>query len=164
MNILNIALSPFMLIKNIVNVRVIDKHIKTTTINQIDALNGYEFETYLEKLLKTMGYNSITTKKSGDYGADIVAKNRKEVLVVQAKLYFNHSVGLKSVQEVKSAKDYYKADKAIVITNSHFTSSSKNLAKSTLVSLIDREKLIALISTDKKTRKSLFFNYINTIE
>ena len=164
MNVIaNILLSPIKLIKNAINIRIVDKNIRATSINKIDAIDGYEFEVFIENLLKTIGYKSITTKKSRDYGADIVAKNRKETIVIQTKLYYNHNVGLGSVQEAKSALNYYMADKAMVITNSHFTKSTKTLAKSTNVALIDREQLIALMQANRKERKALFFNYVNTI-
>jgi HJR/Mrr/RecB family endonuclease len=51
---------------------------------EIDQMNGYEFEEYIAKLLIKLGYKSATvTKKSGDFGADIIAvdKNNKRVAV-----------------------------------------------------------------------------------
>ena len=79
--------------------------------------------------------------------------------LLQAKLYYNKNVSLSAVQEAKASLDYYVADKAVVITNSHFTKSAYELALSTGVALIDREKLITLIQADKKQKRILFERY-----
>ena len=41
-------------------------------------------------------------------------------IVVQAKRY-NSKVGMSAIQEVYTAKKYYKADEAWVITNNYYT-------------------------------------------
>ncbi len=67
--------------------------------------------------------------------------NNEKKIVVQAKRY-KKKVGLKAVQEVVSAKNYYKADECWVITNNYFTAPAVKLAQSNNVSLIDRDLLI----------------------
>ncbi|MBQ9791773.1 MAG: restriction endonuclease [Clostridia bacterium] len=159
----NILLLPITLIKTIKNGienLFLSKYLKQFSINKIDAISGYEFEKYLECLFKSMGLKTTTTKKAHDYGADLITTYKKEVMVVQAKLYYCKHVGLSAIQEAKTSLDYYKADKAIVITNSYFTKSAINLAKSTGVALIDREKLNTLINANKTEKKALFRKYI----
>jgi restriction system protein len=107
-------------------------------------MNGIEFEKYLENLFKKLGYKVKRTQASGDYGADLIISNHDYKAAVQAKRYKNR-VGLKAVQEIVSAKAFYRCSDAWVVTNSHFTNQARNLAKMNNVSLVDREELIKMI-------------------
>lgn len=60
---------------------------------------------------------------------------------MQCKRY-KGKVGISAVQEVLGAKGYYKADKAMVITNSYFTPNAIKLANANDVELWDRNDLI----------------------
>lgn len=53
-------------------------------IKDIDKMNGYEFEEYLKALFKKLGYRPRVTKKSGDFGADLILVGKNKI-VVQAK-------------------------------------------------------------------------------
>ncbi len=75
-------------------------------------------------------------------------------IIVQAKRYKNN-VGIKSVQEIVSAKEFYKADETWVVTNSEFIVAAYKLAKVNRVVLINREKLIKLISQGKREKEKL---------
>jgi restriction system protein len=70
-------------------------------------------------------------------------------IVVQAKRY-SKKVGLKAVQEIVSAKSYYKADECWVITNNYFTAPAMKLGNSNEVLLIDRDELIEWMLEDKE--------------
>lgn len=111
----------------------------------IDKLSGEEFEQYLANLFQTLGYNVEFTKTSGDYGADLIISNSYEKKAVQAKRY-NGSVGVSAIQEVASAKNYYNANKCMVVTNSYFTKNAIELADVNNVELIDRNSLLKLIN------------------
>lgn len=110
------------------------------TLDDIDALNGYEFEKFLEQLFIKMGYQVKQTKLSGDQGADLVVVKLGEKTVVQAKCY-SGSVGNKAVQEIVSAINLYKAQKGMVVTNNYFTPAAIELATANNISLIDRDGL-----------------------
>lgn len=76
--------------------------------------------------------------KSGDYGADIMARDfLLRRVVVQCKNYDN-PVGVKAVQEVIAAKAYYNAKRAIVATNSTFTKQAKTMASKCKVELWEK--------------------------
>lgn len=64
-------------------------------------------------------------------------------------------VGLKAVQEVQTAIAHYRAQDAIVGTNSDFTEQAYNLAKSNRVRLINREELIEMVLAMKNKQQSL---------
>ncbi len=118
------------------------------TQKQIDNMTGEEFEDYLSLLYKNhkadgkpMFLDVKTTPKTCDYGADLLFRTldgRK--VVVQAKRYRNN-VPEAAVQQLIAAREFYKCDVGMVITNSTFTDAAKTLAKRCDVILIDRFKL-----------------------
>src|SRR3990167_8517131 len=101
-----------------------------------NKLSGIEFETYISKLLKNKGYDVIGTKKTGDQGADLIAKKNGKKIIIQVKRH-NGNVGNKAVQEVASAIKYYAGDEGWVITNSEFTKSAKELAQKNKIILMN---------------------------
>lgn len=117
----------------------------SSSITDIDLMEGYMFEDYLRILFFYMGYKVEQTQKSRDYGADLILYelNTKSKIIVQAKRY-NKPVGSKSVQEILGAIIHYKADEAWVVTNNHFTPQAETLAKENQIRLIDREELIEI--------------------
>lgn len=113
---------------------------KFITIYSVDAMDGYEFEDFLALLFTTLGYDVKTTKRSNDQGADLFAEKFGKKIVIQAKNY-SDNVGNAAVQQVLAAKTFYSCDDAMVVTNSYFTASAKELAESGGVALVDRKGL-----------------------
>lgn len=103
---------------------------------ELANMSGSDFESYVGRRLKGMGYSNVrVTKTSGDFGADVVAVNSKgETVCIQCK-HYSKPVGIKAVQEIYSAKQYYKCQKAMVITNSTYTQAAIDLANKTGVDL-----------------------------
>lgn len=118
--------------------------LRRAGIREVDQMTGEQFERFLGELFKRRGYKVSYTATTGDYGADLILKNRKEIIAVQAKRY-SSSVGVKAVQEIIGAVKMYNATEAWVVTNSHFTKQAIKLANINDVYLIDREELIDLI-------------------
>lgn len=110
------------------------------SFRRIDKLSGAAFENYLCQQFRNMGYRVSFTEPSHDYGADLVLKKRRETVVVQAKRY-EKNVGIAAVQEVVGSIAYYEADRAMVVTNSGFTKSARDLARQNEVELWDREEM-----------------------
>ena len=113
---------------------------ETTEWDKINSMTGREFEKFITDLFQAKGYNTKNTNHSGDQGADIIAEKGLETTVIQAKRY-NDKVSNSAVQEVVAAMKHYEADRGIVITNSKFTSSAKELAKSNDIELWPGNKL-----------------------
>lgn len=111
--------------------------------------DGFEFEDYVGRLFKKLGYNVEQTKLSGDQGADLIIEKDGIKTVIQTKLY-SQPVGNKAVQEVVGAIAYYEADAGAVVTNSTFTSSAIELANKNNVELIDKDVLASFIDTASK--------------
>lgn len=110
-------------------------------------MSGLEFEHYLVALFRKNGYRVKLTPASNDFGADVILEG-KERIVIQAKRY-SSKVGIKAVQEISSAKGYYNAQEAWVITNNYFTSQAIRLAHATNVKLVDRSMLVDMILQSK---------------
>ena len=111
-------------------------------------MSGKTFEYYICDLLIKMGFGAEVTKLSGDQGADIIAEKDGFKYVIQVKCYKN-MVSNKAIQEVVASKKIYNAQKALVVTNSHFTKSAKELAEANNVLLWDREILKEKINQNK---------------
>ena len=101
-------------------------------------MKGLDFEGYCAKYLLGHGFHDVhTTPPSGDYGADIVAKDRYgNTWVFQCK-YYSSKLGNSCVQEVVAAKKHYKAEKAGVMTNSQLTENARRLAFENAVILFE---------------------------
>lgn len=105
----------------------------------VPKMDGTVYEHYVGNLLLIEGYTEVDyTPVTGDFGADILARNpHGEKVCIQCKRYAE-TVGIDAVQEVAAARQYYDCDKALVITNSTFTSAAKELAYKAGVELKER--------------------------
>jgi len=142
--IIIVTVSTFFFIKKSIQMykRLTNKRLLIHSgIRDIDRMDGFLFEEYLKYLFKALGYRPQVTKKSGDFGADLVLKGKSKI-VVQAKRYgYKNNVSLDAVREVYASQAYYKADEAWVITNSFFTKQAKELAQACNVKLLGRKEL-----------------------
>lgn len=112
--------------------------------NRIDYMSGKEFEQWCAWLLEQNGFHDIRlTKASGDQGADVLAMYNGIPYAVQCKCY-SKTVGNKAVQEVASARAFYRCGKAAVMTNSTFTNAAIDAAIANRVELWDRGTLFAM--------------------
>lgn len=75
--------------------------------------------------------------RAPDFGADIVARRLFWKIVVQCK-HYSKPVGVRAVQEVIAARQYYGASIAAVATNRTFTRAAKQLAQRCGVELWER--------------------------
>jgi restriction system protein len=117
-----------------------------STLAEIDEMDGYKFEEFMKYVYEQLGYSVYHTPFSGDQGADLIltSKKRKRI-AVQVKRY-SGKVSNSAVQEVVAAKGFYKCAEGIVVTNSYFTDSAKQLAKANFIDLVDRSELEKLIN------------------
>lgn len=118
---------------------------KEADINQINQMEGHQFEHYIAYLYTNLGYDTYVTQASGDYGADVIAEKNGKRYAIQCKRYKN-PVGIKAVQEIIGSLKMYQAQHGIVVTNSSYTNAAVELAKANNIELIDKQKLITLIS------------------
>ena len=115
------------------------KEITKIDLKKIDNMNGLEFEHYFGKILKERNFFKVeVTKGSVDFGVDIICFNKNKKYVFQLKRY-SKKVGVAAIQEIIAGKEYYKANKAIVVTNNYYTAQAIEMARKCNVLLIDRD-------------------------
>lgn len=131
-------------INEMVQTRVSAKHVINHV--EVDLLNGLEFEKYCSSKLSQNGWKCRVTQGSGDQGVDIIASRDNITVVFQCKRY-EGNVGNSAVQEIISGKQFYNANYGVVVTNSTFTKSAKQLAASTQILLIHDSELITFYET-----------------
>lgn len=155
----------------------------------INSLSGIEFEKVCQKLVENMGFETETTKASGDGGIDLIAYNHQPLLsgkyIIQCKRYTG-SVGEPIIRDLYGVITSERANKGILMTTGTFTKSAIAFADGKPIELIDGEKLHGLLSSygiaefdsdieevDNRTAKDIFLNnvlldfqyerYVNTI-
>ncbi|HKU18121.1 MAG TPA: restriction endonuclease [Candidatus Saccharimonadales bacterium] len=114
-------------------------------LSNIDLMDGLEFERYIANLLKRHGFHGIKLTERYDMGVDIVAKKNGTCWGIQVK---RHSGLVKAgaVRQVVAALKVYGCDRAMVVTNSKYSSIAQRLANSNNCVLVDRDKLFNLMS------------------
>lgn len=126
---------------------IISQNFVKYKIDYIKGLTPFEFESWISALFNSCGYNSYTTKKSGDYGVDVIAENENKRIAIQCKLT-KSTLGIRCVQEVIAGAEYYRADEGWVIsTCPSFTYQAFELANSCNVKLFNIEELEMLLNS-----------------
>ena len=150
--LLLIILSPFVCIYVVKNklskqkqAKMNAEKIKIYSMSQINLLSGTEFENYLKILFEKMGYHVQTTKKSKDFGVDLILEKKGKKTIVQAKCY-SHTVGVSAVQEIISARAHYNIYSALVVSNQNFSKEAEILANENQVMFAGRAELESLVS------------------
>lgn len=145
--LLELELSNVNLSENVVQTTTEYSEFQKTSIFDVDKLDGFSFETFIAEILKSNGFTDVSvTRGSGDQGGDVLAKRYDEKLVIQAKRFsIDKKVTNSAVQEVLGAIAWYNVNKGVVVTNSIFTNSAKELAKRNNIELWDRKKVSEFI-------------------
>lgn len=113
--------------------------------DEVDSMNGHDFECFCADLLKKNGFsNVVVTQSSGDHGIDILAEKDDITYAIQCKCY-SSNIGNAAVQQALAGKKFYQKDIAVVLTNQYFTPQAKDEARIFGVKLWDRDKLHDLI-------------------
>ena len=122
--------------------------IKTLIDSDFSLITPFEFENFIGNLFKKMGYETEVTSKTGDYGVDVIAKDRNDVVAIQVKKYSRgNNVGNRDVQRLLGAMQLrsIKANKAILITTSDFTIQAKEQANEAPIELWNGDYLIEIV-------------------
>ena len=108
------------------------KEIEIGLNNNFANLTGYQFEELIAELFARMGYKTKVTPKSGDYGVDVIAMDKEDIIAIQCKkLKDGINVSNRDIQRARGSMDFYDANKCIIITNQDFTIQAKEQARRT---------------------------------
>ena len=115
----------------------------------INELDGHQFETLIETLVKKMGFTVEERKLTADGGVDILAHSHQPLFegkyVIQCKRY-NHKVPESPIRDLYGVVHSVNANKGILITNSTFTQAALDFARDKQLELIDGAKLVGFLS------------------
>lgn len=120
-------------------------YLNTPHTPSIDSMSGIEYEEHCENILILAGWKCKKTAITGDQGLDILATKPGCITAIQCKKSLG-SVGNSAVQEVYSARAFYDANYAVVISNGSFTRSAIELACKLNVFLISHSDINSLES------------------
>jgi restriction system protein len=110
-------------------VRMVRRFKLASSMTEIDAMSGHEFERYLVRLFKRLGYRARNVGASGaDFGADLVIEKGGVRTAVQAKNYCHGRVGNDAVQQAIAGATYYDCQRAMVVTNARYTKAAREQA------------------------------------
>src|SRR3989338_3053038 len=126
------------------------KEIELGLEDNFQSIHWSDFEKMMGTLLEKMGYRNVSvTRRTGDYGIDIVAKKRNSLVAVQCKKWKGGVVGNKDIRDAVAGAFSYNAKKLIFITSAKFTKEAieqTRMANSSLsIELWDKDKLKELI-------------------
>ena len=109
-------------------------------------VSGEDFEYHIKNMIEANipGVVVETTPRTGDNGADLLVFASDYTIAIQAK-YYSSPVGNSAVQEIFSAKSLYKADFAVVVTNSTYTKPAQEAAEALKVILASEDSIIEII-------------------
>jgi hypothetical protein len=122
----------------------------------LNAMQGkpFAFEEFIGDLFANKGYKTKVTKKTGDYGVDVIAEKGSERIAIQCKmLNKDNKISNTAIQKAKGSLDHYNANKLIFITTANeYTKQANAQANSSKIpiELWDRTRLIAEINANMK--------------
>jgi restriction system protein len=129
-------------------------YLARAQVEDLDAMTGWEFERWLQRLFERLGFDVKRTPYHGDFGADLVLTWNGVKIAVQAKRS-QRQVGVTAVQEVVAAKGYYGCECAMVVTNGYFTEQAVILARANGVWMRTRDDLAKALSSLGETSRTL---------
>jgi len=118
------------------------------TIEQIDRMHGLTFEAYVCRILETQGYIVENIRASNDYGVDAVVSRGKDSIAIQIKRS-KHPIDRRAISDASAGKDFYKCNRAMVVTNSTLTDSAKKFAQAIGCQIVERRELLVWIAEFK---------------
>ena len=126
-------------------------------LTHIDKMEGFEFEEYIARLFQEFDFSTTVTKKSGDFGCDVLLEKNGDRIAVQVKRSTD-KVTLRAVQEIVASLKKYDARIGVVIANAKFTKSARQLGKINGVVMINRNALLRLVDLSKMEKSRRMFS------
>ena len=119
------------------------RHRRSARHQDIDTMDGLDFEKYVAELLRANGYRNVSLTEQYDFGVDIVAEKGGIRWGIQTKRY-SGLVKASAVRQVVTGLKLYGCDQAMVVTNSTYSAVARQLADANGCVLVDRTGLLRL--------------------
>lgn len=124
-------------------------------LKDIKTMSGLDFEKYLERLFRNLGYQVERTPYQGDYGVDLILVHPSgKRTAVQAKRWKGKSVGVEALQQVIGGAAYHKCQETLVVTTSGYTDPAKRMAQETGTKLWGLNELVKAMEGQGKKQAS----------
>ena len=133
---------------------------KPMTIEDVDNLNDFLFEAYIGAMYEKQGYKVYITPRSGDKGIDVIAMKGSDNYAIQCK-HSKNNIGQECMSEVLSGAKYYetiygKSFIPLTWTNSHYSSSAIDFARTIDIKCCDRDDLMQWVEENFVTMKDVY--------
>jgi restriction system protein len=113
------------------------------------SLDPRQFECVVERLYRSMGYETELTSQQGDGGRDINAyrttTGQRERLLIECKLY-SRPVGVELTRRLYGSVHDARANRGVLASNNYFTRGAKTFAARNSLELIGGAELIPLLN------------------
>lgn len=99
-----------------------------------------EYEQSIAKHYRKLGYDVSLTKRSYDYGVDVIARKDSDAIAIQAKMYQEgaRQTSYKDIMYLFAGKYLYNCNAAILITSGTVKDEAKNTAEKLNVKIIEK--------------------------
>ena len=122
------------------------KKVRLGLEDNFGNMTPFDFEHFIAKLLTEMGYKTQVTKKTGDYGVDIIAiKNGTRTAVQCKKNHEDNFVGNRQIAQLLGSFQFYNADRGIFVTTSYFSKPAIQQANGASVDLWNKDTIHGLV-------------------
>lgn len=123
----------------------ISESVKANSIEEIDKMTGVQFEIFLIKIYKSLGYNVTKTEKLDD-GLDLIIEKGRESIGIQVKRYDGkvEKFVVDATHAAKSRRNYerFNLKSVMIITCGELTLPAYSAAKELGVIVKDRQDVI----------------------
>ncbi|MBN8503374.1 MAG: restriction endonuclease [Burkholderiales bacterium] len=128
------------------------------TMDDVDRMDGDSFETLCSLIWGKRGFQAtVTPKKGGDGGIDVIAFKGREGELLQCKSSKSAELGWDAIKEVVAGAARYQARfrgtrfRRIAVTNQDFTRGAREQAEANQVELVTRRRLEELLAAHSIT-------------
>lgn len=112
---------------------------------QLANLTPEGFEEFVAELFEAMGYEVERVGGSGDEGADLMARRKGLLAVVQCKYHTRGVVGSPELQKFLGTIHHTRSHKGYFVTTRTFTLAAEKFVAEHPIELVDGPRLIELV-------------------
>jgi HJR/Mrr/RecB family endonuclease len=139
-------------------------------LDDIDRMEGLEFEILCQVLWSRRGYTAhLTEKRGGDGGIDVLAFRGAEGELLQCKRTSNDAIGWDAVKEVAAGAARYRAQfpgtafECVAVTNTSFNTGARAQAEANRVRLVERRELEEMLAQYAITNEDMDVQFSDSV-